>query len=96
MLLRRRWYRGLAADHDDGDVEAVAQEFAGAGYVTLAMEAYADAAVIAARSGRASTAEERALTICAETGVHHNLGPLPETRWVGRQGTALNSETRTC
>ena len=96
MLLRRRWYRGLAADHDDGDVEAVAKEFAGAGYVTLAMEAYADAAVIAARSGRASTAEERALTICAETGVHHNLGPLPETRWVGRQGAALNSETRTC
>ena len=88
MLLRRRWYTGLAADHDDGDVEAVADEFAGAGYLTLAVEAYADAAVIAARAGRASTAEERALTICAETGVHHILGPLPETRWTARQTAA--------
>jgi class 3 adenylate cyclase/tetratricopeptide (TPR) repeat protein len=85
MLLRRRWYRGLAADHDDGDVEAVADEFAGAGYLTLAVEAYADAALIAARAGRASEAEERALTICAETGVHHILGPLPETKWMVRQ-----------
>ena len=88
MLIRRRWYRGLAADHDDSDVEAVADEFAGAGYLTLAVEAYADAALIAARAGRASEAEERALAICAETGVHHLLGPLPETRWAARQAAA--------
>ncbi|HET7727486.1 MAG TPA: adenylate/guanylate cyclase domain-containing protein [Candidatus Limnocylindrales bacterium] len=88
MVIRRRWIHGLAVDPDGSDVEAAAEELEHRGYVALAVDAYADAALIAARAGRQSEAEARALAICAETGVHHILGRLPETRWVVRTAAA--------
>jgi len=81
-LIRRRWFRGLVADPDGSDVEAAAGELDAAGYRLLAAYAFADAALIAARAGRSSEAEERAIAIGAEIGLHPSLGPLPETRWV--------------
>lgn len=88
MIMRRRWLHGLAVDPDGSSVQAAAGDLAGAGYLAVAVEAYADAALMAARAGRASEAEQRALAICAETRVHHLLGPLPETRWTARRAAA--------
>jgi tetratricopeptide (TPR) repeat protein len=82
MVIRRRWFGGLATDPDGGEVEAAAEELERAGYRLLAVNAFADAALIAARAGRPSAAAERALAIAAEIGYHHLLGPLPETRWI--------------
>ncbi len=81
-ILRRRWFGGLVSDADGSDVEAVAGELDAFGYRTLAAYAFADAAILAARAGRASDAEARAMSIAAEIGLHPSLGPLPETRWV--------------
>lgn len=87
MLIRRRWMEGLVMDPAGSHVEAAADELARRGYVALAVDAYADAAILAARAGRTSEAEARALAIRAGTGVHHVLGALPETRWlVGEAG----------
>ena len=52
------------------------------GYRYAGRHAFADAAFLAARAGRASDAEARAMAIAAEIGLHPSLGPLPETRWV--------------
>jgi hypothetical protein len=88
MVIRHRWFRGLAMDPSGSEVEAAAEELAAAGYRGNAAEAFADAALLAARAGRTSAAGERALAIAAEVGWHHILGPLPETRWVtGRPAT---------
>jgi len=91
MRIRRRWYAGLAGDRDGRDVEAAATDLEAAGYLTAAVEAYADAALLAARAGRASVAGERAIAIAAEIGYHHLLGPLPETRWVSPGPTTMPS-----
>jgi len=82
MVIRHRWFRGLAMDPSGSEVEAAAEELAAAGYLGNAAEAFADAALLAARAGRTSAARERALAIAAEIGWHHALGALPETRWV--------------
>jgi class 3 adenylate cyclase/tetratricopeptide (TPR) repeat protein len=82
MAIRRRWYAGLATDPDGSEVESAAEELAAVGYLGNAVNAFADAALIAARVGRPSTAWERAVAIADEIGYHHFLGPLPETRWV--------------
>jgi class 3 adenylate cyclase/tetratricopeptide (TPR) repeat protein len=82
MRIRRRWFGGLASDPDGSDIEAAAGELDAVGYRLLAAYAFADAALIAARTGRANKAEERAMAIAAEIGLHPALGPLPETRWV--------------
>jgi len=79
---RRRWFGGLLSDPDGSDVEAAAGELDALGYRTLAAYAFADAAILAARAGRASDAEARAMAIVAEIGLHPSLGPLPETRWM--------------
>ena len=63
-------------------VEAAAEELEVAGYRRLAVDAFADAALMAARAGRSSIAGERAIAIANEIGFHHFLGPLPETRWI--------------
>lgn len=88
MLLRRRWIAGLMANPDGSEVEAAADELERQGHFATAIDAYADAALIAARAGRPSEAEARALAISARTGVHHVLGPLPETRWLARKQAA--------
>ena len=80
--VRRRWIGGLASAHDGSDVEAAAAELEAAGYRLTAANAFADAAILAARAGRASDAGTRAMAIAAEIGLHPYLGPLPETRWV--------------
>jgi tetratricopeptide (TPR) repeat protein len=85
--IRRRWFAALAADTDGSDVESAAGQLDAAGYRMLAAYAFADAALIAARSGRRSDAEARALAIAAEIGLHPSLGPLPETRWLAPQPT---------
>jgi class 3 adenylate cyclase len=80
--IRCRWFAALAGDSDGRDVEAAAGELDAVGYRLQAAYAYADAAVLAARAGRASDAEARAMAIAAEIGLHPSLGPLPETRWI--------------
>jgi len=87
MGIRRRWYAGLATDPDGSAVEAAAGDLEAAGYRGNAVDAFADAALIAARAGRPSTAGERAVAIADEIGYHHILGPLPETRWVAAPPT---------
>jgi class 3 adenylate cyclase/tetratricopeptide (TPR) repeat protein len=82
MVIRRRWFGGLASDPDGREVEAAAEALEAAGYRLLAVNAFADAALIAARAGRPSSAGVRATAIAAEIGYHHLLGPLPETRWI--------------
>lgn len=72
----------LASDPDGNDVEAAATDLEAAGYRLTAAYAYADAAILAARAGRASDAEQRAMALAAEIGLHPPLGPLPETRWL--------------
>jgi len=81
MGVKRRWIDGLATDSDGSVVEAAAEQLEEAGYRTVAVDAFADAALIAARAGRVSSAGERAIAIAEEIGYHHPLGPLPETRW---------------
>ena len=87
MAIRRRWFAGLATDPDGSGVESAAEELAAAGYLGNAVSAFADAALIAARAGRPSSAAERAMAIAAELGYHHVLGSLPETRWVAAPPT---------
>jgi class 3 adenylate cyclase len=86
-IISRRWYGGLASDPDGSDVEAAAGELEVVGYRLLAAYAYSDAAILAARAGRASDAEARAMAIAAEIGLHPSLGPLPETRWLAPRPT---------
>ena len=85
--IRRRWLGGLASDPDGSDVEAAAGELDAAGYRLTAAYAFADAAILAARAGRASNAEARAVAIASEIGLHPPLGPLPETRWLAPRPT---------
>lgn len=82
MALRRRWIEGLATDSDGRNIESAAEALEAAGYRGVAVDVFADAAIIAARAGRRSSAGERATAIAAKIGWHHALGPLPETRWV--------------
>jgi hypothetical protein len=86
-VLRRQWAEGLSIDRDGSVIEAAAAQLHDVGYRENAVTAYTDAALIAARFGRPSTALERAMTIAAEIGFHPWLGPLPETRWVAAQRT---------
>ena len=86
-IIRRRWFAGLVSDPDGSDVEAAASELESVGYRLLAAYAFADAALLAARVGRASNAEQRAMAIAVEIGLYPSLGPLPETRWLAPQPT---------
>jgi tetratricopeptide (TPR) repeat protein len=87
LRLRRTWLAGLDHDGDATDVAAAAGELDAAGFRGLAVAAYADAALIAARAGRPGTTIELANRVIAETGFHHALGPVPETRWLAPQPT---------
>lgn len=55
------------------------------GYAWRALDAWAYAALLAARAGRTSVAQDRALAITEHTGMQHLLGPLPETCWLTPQ-----------
>lgn len=82
--LERRWAGGLAETPERAvpAIEAAAADLDAAGWRLPAADAWADAALIAARAGIASDGLERALAIAAEIGLHPPLGPLPETRWI--------------
>jgi class 3 adenylate cyclase/tetratricopeptide (TPR) repeat protein len=83
-LLERRWASGLLESPERAvrTIGSAAAELDASGWRVLAADAWADAALIAARAGIPSAALEQALTICEETGLHPALGPLPETRWI--------------
>jgi hypothetical protein len=76
---------GLITDDDGATLEAAAAALEERGYVLHSLAAWADAALRAARAGRTSAAQERALSITERTGMHHLFGPLPETRWLSPQ-----------
>ena len=77
---RDAWIDGLAAS-DPAAVEAAAAVFEEEGYRISCADAWADAAIIAARAGLASSAQRRAVELYREMGVHPLLGDLPETGW---------------
>ena len=77
----QRWVDGLVAGDAGVMLEEAAATFEASDRLVRALEAWADAALLAARAGQPSVAQERALAITERTGVHHLLGPLPETRW---------------
>jgi len=81
LLATYRWIDALLADSGT-EIEAAAADLENLGYIRWAFDAWADAALIAARAGRASGAQERAIAIATTTGLHALLGPLPETRWL--------------
>ena len=78
---RARWMEALVAG-DHRPLEGVALVFEEAGYPIYAVDALADAAILAARAGIPSDAEQRALGLCRDMGMHPVLGSLPETRWL--------------
>jgi tetratricopeptide (TPR) repeat protein len=76
------WVGGLARGGDSQAVEQAAAILERHGYLVQAADAWADAALLAARDGRASVAYERAEALVERIGLHPLLGPLPETRWL--------------
>jgi tetratricopeptide (TPR) repeat protein len=81
LAAREAWIDGLAAD-DLAAVEAAAAFLDEQGYRVSAADAWADAALLAARTGATSQADRRAREAYRSMGVHPLLGSLPETRWV--------------
>jgi hypothetical protein len=79
--LELAWIRGLE-DSQPGAVATVAEQLESMGSVLKATEAWADAALLAAREGQHSDALERAIGLAETHGIHPFLGPLPETRWL--------------
>ena len=65
---------GLVADDGGLAIEPAASTLEELGYVRRAIDAWADAAVMAERAGRPSVASERVLAITDRTGLH----PLPD------------------
>jgi hypothetical protein len=82
LLAKRDWIEALLAAGPEGPIEDAAVRLEELGYRRYALDAWADAALLAARAGRTSDAGERALALARSTGLHPLLGPLPETRWV--------------
>ena len=73
---------GLIAEDGGRTTEKGAEVVEQCGYVQRGLEAWTDAALLAARAGRSSMAHDRAVDIMRRTGLHPLLGPLPETRWL--------------
>ena len=90
-----RWLEGLADGSAGLTVEAVAAQLEELGFKLKAANAWADAALITTRSGRASKAPAQAAALIEEMDLHPLLGPLPETRWlepIDAEGTAATSD----
>ena len=81
-LAEWRWVDGLADDTAGLAVETAAVELESLGVTLKAADAWADAALLAARTGRVSDALERAVALIEAMGFHPLLGPVPETRWL--------------
>jgi hypothetical protein len=88
----RAWEQGLVDGTDGTTVERGARELKGLGLLALAVEAWSDAAILAARAGRSSEALDTATTLAESIGMHPLLGPLPETRWLGESATEPATE----
>ena len=78
----RAWEQGLIDGTAGATVERAARELEGLGLLTLAVEAWSDAAILAARAGRSSESLQSATSLAESIGMHPLLGPLPETRWL--------------
>ena len=78
----RAWEEGLVDGTDGATVERAARELEGLGLLALAVEAWSDAAILAARAARSSDSLRAATTLAESIGMHPLLGPLPETRWL--------------
>ena len=76
---RYRWIDGLATDDGGAAVEKAAKDLARVDYVRKAMDAWTDAALMAARAGRPSDAQERAQALADATGMPSLLGPPEPT-----------------
>ncbi|HEY3524329.1 MAG TPA: hypothetical protein VGK63_11570 [Candidatus Limnocylindrales bacterium] len=88
-VLEGRWTRALAAASAEGsaDLDRVATELEALGERLAAAEAWADAALAAARAGLdPDPALGRARELYAACQTFPILGPLPETRWVDPAG----------
>jgi tetratricopeptide (TPR) repeat protein len=96
-LAEWRWIDGLVDGTAGLTVETAAVELEGLGIALKAADAWADAALLAARAGRASDAPERAVALIEEMGLRPLLGPVPETRWqepVDAEEVATTSDPR--
>jgi len=82
LLAIYRWVDALSASGDRTAVEESAAELEAFGLRVNAADAWADAALLAARAGVSSEAEHHATRLCESMGMHPLLGPLPETRWL--------------
>ena len=84
LRARHEWIEALLTHGPEGRIRDAAVRLEELGWRRHALDAWADAALLAARAGRSSDAEERAHALARSTGLHPLLGPLPETRWVDR------------
>jgi class 3 adenylate cyclase/tetratricopeptide (TPR) repeat protein len=80
--IKGRWIDALSGAGDHAVLEQVATDMEGLGYRVHAADAWADAALVAARDGSSPDAEGRASDLYGAMGMHPLLGPLPETRWL--------------
>lgn len=90
QVARRDWITGLVDGSEGRNVESAARRLEEMGLLTAAADAWADAALLAARAGRSSPALDRALAITERIGMHPFLGSLPETRWLEPAVTAVD------
>ena len=84
---RGRWLAGIA----DGDLQAVedaASTFEGLGRLPDAVDAWADAAILAARAGLGPTPPAAPPDYASRWVCIRCSGQLPETRWMGADVTA--------
>ncbi len=79
---KARWIDGLAGSAPHVDVASAAAALEELGYRSPAADAYADAAILAARASADSDAELQARRLYEAIGMHPLLGQLPETRWL--------------
>lgn len=76
------WLEALPAHGEEGPVRDAAIRLEKLGWRKPALDAWADAALMAARAGRPSDALEHARALARATGLHPLLGSLPEDRWL--------------
>ena len=73
---------GLLSGDAGMTVEVAAARLEDLQYIRRSLDAWTDAALLAARAGRRSRSYERAVAITQRTGMHPLLGLLPEARWI--------------
>ena len=77
MVIRHRWFRGLAMDPSGSEVEAAAEELAAAGYRGNAAEALADAALLGPVPGAPAWPESARLRSRPRSAGITPSGPCP-------------------